>query len=75
MNRCVAITKKGLRCKNKTTTTLCYVHDKVKAGDKAIDKPSVKPSVKESEASESLKVYGSIRYRTIQNTDCCKRLG
>lgn len=31
MNRCVAITKKGLRCKNKTTTTLCYVHEKYKS--------------------------------------------
>ena len=46
MNTCAAITKKGLRCKNKTTRTLCYVHDKVKAGVKAGDKESVKPSVK-----------------------------
>ncbi len=39
MNICAAITKKGLRCKNKTTTRLCYVHEKVKAGVKAGVKP------------------------------------
>jgi hypothetical protein len=33
MNRCVAITKKGDRCMNKTTTRLCYIH--AKAGVKA----------------------------------------
>ena len=53
MNRCVAITKKGLRCKNKTTTTLCYVHDKVK--------PSVKPSVKARDKPQQMvKLYPEV---------------
>ena len=58
MNTCVAITKKGRRCKNNTTKTLCYAHEKVKESDKPSVKASVKPSDKAGvKPQQTVKLY------------------